>query len=146
MDWIYRRLAVRIIRQERLTDEDHPLDLDTVVHEFVLRHSVGGPAVMRAQLAHLALINELPTVTLRVLPASVAVYEAMYGGFTILDFPAPGQPSISYIRHALGEDRQDKSEHVEPARLRLARIRSLALEVDESAALIDRVAGETWSS
>ncbi len=43
---------------------------------------------MRAQLQHLALIDELPTVTLRVLPATVMSDEAMIGGFTILDFPA----------------------------------------------------------
>lgn len=145
-EWIANRLAVRLTRQERLTDEDHALDLDAVVHEFTLRHPVGGPAVMRTQLQHLTLIRELPTVTLRVLPASVTSNEAMHGGFTILDFPTPGQPSIGYVTHAFGESRHDKSEYVQPAKLRFAHLRSLALEPAESAALIDRVAEEMWSS
>ncbi len=75
-DWIANQLAVRMTRQERLTDEAHPLELDAVIHEFALRSTVGGAAVMRTQLEHLALINELPTVTLRVLPASMFSREA----------------------------------------------------------------------
>jgi transcriptional regulator with XRE-family HTH domain len=138
-EWIINQLAVRMTRQERLTDEEIPLDLDAVMHEFALRSPVGGAAVMRAQLQHLALINELPTVTLRVLPASTVSYEATYGGFSILDFPTSGQPSIVHALHALGDERQDKSEHVEPARLRFAHLRSLALAPDESVALIDQV-------
>lgn len=145
-DRLANKLVVRLTRQERLTDEDHPLHLDAVVHEFALRIPVGNSRIMRAQLHHLALINELPTVSLRVLPASVVSNEAMIGGFAVLDFPLAGQPSICYVSHALGEERQDKSEYVEPTRLRFAHLRSLALDPDASAALIERVASELWSS
>jgi transcriptional regulator with XRE-family HTH domain len=145
-EWIANWLAVRLTRQEHLTDEEYPLELDAVVHEFVLRCPVGGAAVMRAQLEHLTLINELPTVSLRVLPATVASNEAMYGGFMILDFPTEGQPSICNSTHALGEERQDKSEYVERARLKFAHLRSIALDPDESVALIDRVAEDVWRS
>jgi transcriptional regulator with XRE-family HTH domain len=145
-DWIANQLVVRLTRQERLTDEKEPLELDAVIHEFALRSPVGGVAVMATQLQHLALINELPTVTLRVLPAARFAYEAAYGEFNILDFPVAGQPSICHAIHALGDERQDKSEYVEPARLRFAHLRSLALEPNESIELIDRVANELWSS
>jgi len=144
-DGIANWLAVRLTRQERLTDDEHPISLDAVVHEMALRQPVGGSAVMRAQLQHLALINELPTVTLRLLPADLACTEAYYGGFSILDFPQPGQPSMSYANHGLGELRQDKAEHVEPARLRFDYLRSSALDPIESIALIERVT-ELWSS
>ncbi len=63
-DRLANKLVVRLTRQERLTDEDHPLHLDAVVHEFALRIPVGNSRIMRAQLHHLALINELPTVSL----------------------------------------------------------------------------------
>jgi transcriptional regulator with XRE-family HTH domain len=144
--WIASRLAVRMTRQERLTDEEHPLELDAVVHELALRIPVADQAAMRAQLQHLALINELPMVTLRVLPTATFSTEAGYGGFSVLDFPSPGQPSICHAFHALGDERQDKSEYVEPARLRFAHLRSLALAPDESVALIEQVADELWSS
>jgi transcriptional regulator with XRE-family HTH domain len=141
-DWIANQLAVRLTRQERLTDEEHPLELHAVVHEFALRSPVGPMATMQAQLHHLALINELPTVTLQVLPASAFSFEAAYGGFNILDFPSAGQPSICHALHALGDTRQDKAEYVEPARLRFANLRSLALTPDQSVALIEQVADE----
>jgi hypothetical protein len=139
-------LAVRMIRQERLTDEEHPLQLDAVLHESALHYPVGGSAVMRNQMLHLALINELPTVTLRILPANLISNEALVGPFTVLDFPRPGQPSIGYALHALGDERQEKSEDVEPARLRFSHLRSLALAPEESVALIERLADELWSS
>jgi transcriptional regulator with XRE-family HTH domain len=145
-DWIANQLEVRLIRQERLTDEEHPLHLDAVVHEFALRNPAAQTATMRGQLRHLTLINELPTVSLRVLPTSVFSFEATYGGFNILNFSLPGQPSMCHALHALGDERQDKSEFVEPARLRFAHLRSLALAPDESVALIEQVADELWSS
>jgi transcriptional regulator with XRE-family HTH domain len=145
-DWIDNQLEVRLIRQERLTDEEHPLHLDAVVHEFALRNPASQPTVMRAQLRHLSLINELPTVTLRVLPAATFSREAAYSGFNILDFPLPGQPSMCHAFHALGDVRQDKSEFVEPARLRFKHLRSLALTPQESAPFIERVADDVWSS
>jgi transcriptional regulator with XRE-family HTH domain len=145
-DWIANQLEVRLIRQERLTDEEHPLHLDAVVHEVALRTPAARPAVMLGQLRHLTLINELPTVSLRVLPTSIFSFEATYGGFNILDFPLPGQPSMCHALHALGDERQDKSEFVEPARLRFAHLRSLALDPDESIALIEQVADELWST
>lgn len=58
----------------------------------------------------------------------------------------PGQPSISYVSHPLGEERQDKSEYVEPARLQFAHLRSLALDPEDSIALIEQVTSELWSS
>jgi len=145
-EWIINQLAVRTIRQERLTDDDEPLTLDAVIHEFVLRHPVGGPAVMRAQLRHLALITELPTVSLRVLPASVFSFEAMHGGFIILDFRSPGQPTLAYLDHILGAERNDRTEPVREARLRFDHLRSLALNPDDSMVFIERVAEELWSS
>jgi transcriptional regulator with XRE-family HTH domain len=145
-DWIANQLEVRLLRQERLTDDEHPLHLDAVVHESALRNAAARPAVMLGQLRHLTLINELPTVTLRILPAATFSFEATYGGFSVLDFSLPGQPSICHALHALGDERQDKSEFVEPARLRFAHLRSLALAPDESVTLIERVADELWST
>ena len=47
----------------------NPLRLVAVVGEAALRNPIGGPDVMRAQLAHMAEAAGLPTVTLQVLPA-----------------------------------------------------------------------------
>lgn len=143
--WIDNQLDARMIRQERLVDEDQPLELVAVISEFALRWPVGGPAVMRAQLRHLVLITELPTVTLQVLPASVVSTDATFGAFTLLDFPAAEQPSVVYLEHALGPERKDKPEQVAAARMRLDNLRSLALDPAESVEVIEWVADRLWS-
>lgn len=51
-----------------------------MAHEVALHRAVGDHAIMRNQLRHLALINELPTVTLRLLTASMVSDETMVGG------------------------------------------------------------------
>jgi transcriptional regulator with XRE-family HTH domain len=56
-------LAVRRIRQQRLTSEDDPLDLVALIDEAAPTREIGGPAVLRAQLDHLFMMAELPTVT-----------------------------------------------------------------------------------
>lgn len=135
-------LEVRLVRQDRLTDEEHPLELVAVIDEYALRRPVGGPAVMRAQLRHLALAAELPTVTLQVLPTSAVTNDSTYGRFNILDFPDPQQPSIAYVNHAFGELRSSNPPALNAARLRFEHLRSLALDPEKSVALIEQVSGE----
>src|ERR1700753_2550646 len=100
-------------------------------------HPFCGRAALLAQLRHLALVTDLPTVSLRVLPVPVIANEAMEGGFIVLDFPWPEQPSIVHLEHALGAERKEKAEQVQAARLRFEHLRSLALDPDESRALIE---------
>lgn len=138
--WLETQFDVRMIRQERLVDEEHPIQLVSVINEFALHRQVGGVEVMCAQLRHLALATELPTVDLRVLPASALAIDATYGAFSVLDFPSAHQPSIVHLEHALGSERKDKPRHVAMARLRFDRIRSLALGAEESIAMIEWVA------
>jgi transcriptional regulator with XRE-family HTH domain len=140
--WIDSQLEVRMIRQERLVDEENALELDAVVSEFALCRPVGGSEVMRAQLRHLALVTELPTVTLRLLPASVVSTPALSGGFVILDFPSV-QPGIVYLEHLLGQEKTEKPEPVAKTRLRLDHLRSLALDPQESVVLIERMANNS---
>src|SRR5262249_6668893 len=52
---IANQLTIRLIRQDRLTDEEDPLELTAIIDENALRRPVGGQSVMRAQLRHLAL-------------------------------------------------------------------------------------------
>lgn len=144
-EWIADRLNVRLIRQDRLTDEEHPLELVAIIDEYALRRPVGGPNAMLAQLRHLALVAELPTVTLHVLPSWVVSNEAMKGAFTILDFPDKNQPPIVFVDNALGSDRKDKAEVVYGARLQFEHVRSLALSPEESVMLIERISDELWS-
>lgn len=135
--------AVRRIRQERLTSADDPLDLVAVIDEAVLRRQVGGPEVMRAQLAHLVEAAALDRVSLQVLPLSVGAYPGLSAPFTLLTFDEIGFGDMLYIEHPAGAVHISKEEEVAVAKLKFDRMRSLALDPDESVELIRRVAAET---
>lgn len=63
-----RRVRVRMIRQQVLTERNPPLELSAVIDESVLQRKVGSPEVMSRQLRRLAEMAQLPNVELRVLP------------------------------------------------------------------------------
>ena len=67
---IERRVALRMMRQQVLTERNPPLELSVVIDEPALLRPIGGPQVMQAQLRHLAAVAEWPNVRLQVLPLS----------------------------------------------------------------------------
>jgi hypothetical protein len=139
--WLDNQVAIRLRRQDRLTD-DPPVTLTAVISEHALLRPVGGVEVMRAQLRHLALVVELPAVTLRVLPAATVAAEAMTGAFTIFDFATTSLPSFVHLEHVCGHDRKDKPREVHAARSALDHLCALALDPDRSIAFIEQLADD----
>ena len=136
-------VTVRTIRARRLTAETAPLELAAIVDEAVLHRPVGGPAVLRAQLAHLVRAAALPTVTLQVLPRALGAYPGMSAAFAVLSFGDLGVADMAYVEHPVGAVHIDKEADVARARLLFDHLRSLALSPGDSVALIERVAGQT---
>jgi transcriptional regulator with XRE-family HTH domain len=93
---IDRRVSLRMRRQQLLTQPDAP-GLWAVLDEAALRRSPDGPAVMRAQLAHLLELTDLPNVTLQIVPFDAGPHAAAGGPFTILRFPEPDLPDVVYL-------------------------------------------------
>jgi transcriptional regulator with XRE-family HTH domain len=141
-DLLEGAVGARMIRQKRLTSDDDPLELIALIDEAAVRRQVGGPAAMRRQCLHLIAAADLKRVTLHVLPASVEVRPAMSGGFTLLTFEDLDLPDIAYAEHPLGSTNTDKPAAVDRANRLFARLHSLALDPDDSVALIQRVAAE----
>jgi transcriptional regulator with XRE-family HTH domain len=135
--------AIRTRRQERLISTEDPLELIAVIDEAVLCRPVGGPAVMRAQLAHLVEAAALDRVTLQVLPMSLGAHPGLSAPFTLLTFGGIDFGDMVYIEHPVGAIHISKEDEVAVATLTFDRLRSLALDLDESVALIRRVAAET---
>lgn len=84
-DDIERVVSVRMKRQARLQGEG-PLHVHAVIWEAALRQLVGGPDVMREQLAHLYDIAELPNVHVQVLPFRAGGHPCIGSPFSILSF------------------------------------------------------------
>lgn len=109
----------------------------------MLRNPVGGRRVQQAQLAHLLGASELPTVSLQILRAGLGAQPSLASGFTILSFGGLGEPDMVYVEHALGATHLWKEPDVTLARLKLDRLRTLALAPAESRELIQRIADES---
>ncbi|WP_326699486.1 helix-turn-helix domain-containing protein [Streptomyces sp. NBC_01754] len=95
---IDKLVSVRLERQKVLVRSPEPVQLTVVLDEGSLRRTVGGPAAMRTQVQHLIhMAEKIPNVTLQVLPYDRGAHGAMNGGFTLIDFPDPGEPTVAYL-------------------------------------------------
>lgn len=132
-------VAVRLIRQRRLTAANDPLELQAVVDEAALRRRVGGADVMSAQLEHMIKAAELPTVTLQVLPLRDGAHSAMGGGFVMLSFPDEDDPDLLFVSYGFGAMHIESADQLRMAHLVFDQVCSQALSPADSVALIERV-------
>jgi transcriptional regulator with XRE-family HTH domain len=77
------------MRRHDIFQRDNPPEYTSVLDEGALRRQVGGPKVMRAQLAHLLDLADRPNFTLRVLPFTAGAPASPEGAFTYLTMPQP---------------------------------------------------------
>jgi transcriptional regulator with XRE-family HTH domain len=136
-----RQIAVRMERQKRLTAPDAPT-LWAVMNEAVLHRQVGGPQVMRDQLAHIGQLAARPTVTIQVLPYAAGAHPAMLGSFTVMKFPDPADRDIVYIEAETGALYLEKPDDVNRYSLMIDYLRAQALGPAESRALIAQLAAQ----
>lgn len=81
------RVSSRMERQRILAADGAPR-MWFVVDEAVLRRAIGGPEVMKGQLASLIeVVTSNPRVEIRVLPFSSVTYAGLDGSFTVLSLP-----------------------------------------------------------
>jgi transcriptional regulator with XRE-family HTH domain len=137
---IDKKVAVRLARQERLTNDDPP-SYWVVLNEAVIRRPVGGSQVMRQQLAHIAAMAELPKMTVQVLPFSAGVHPAMDGSYSILGFPEPHDPDVVYLENQSGSVYLEEAGEAERFSQMFSHLIAKALSPEDSARLIIDVAG-----
>jgi transcriptional regulator with XRE-family HTH domain len=134
-------VQVRIARQERLTGET-PLELWAVVAEAVLRQRVGGPAVMAAQLEHMAAMAELANITIQVLPFDCGAHSGMFGPYLVLSFPQVTALDLVLTETPTGNLWMEREREVAYYRELFDDARTSALPPTDSLALIRRIAKE----
>ncbi|WP_279240173.1 helix-turn-helix transcriptional regulator [Streptomyces sp. 891-h] len=130
------------LRMERrkLHENDRPPLLWLVLDEACLRRRVGGDAVMRDQLRHLAAIADYPAVTVQVLPFASGAPPAE-SPFTLLKFPDDHPPVLYSEGQGIGRV-IDSPEHVRTAQDMFDRLRADALSPAQSLSLIKSVMGD----
>ncbi len=110
-DDIERRVALRMARQEVLTQPEAP-NLWAVIEEGALWR-LDGRSAMQEQIQHLIEMAELPNITLQAIPVYSGAHVAVGGPFTILRFSEPDLPDIVYLEQLTSALYLDKSEDVQ---------------------------------
>jgi transcriptional regulator with XRE-family HTH domain len=141
------RLEHRMERAKILTRTDRPpLRYWCVLGEGALRTNIGGPDVMREQIAHLIDVNKkMPNVVVQILPFGSGGHA--FRGFTatLLRFAPPAPDML--IMDSYGRDMvRDEQHEVARAAQDLDLLRVKALEPKDSTALLKRVHRELGKS
>lgn len=145
---IDRRMQVCRRRQDVLDAgaSDGPLLLHAVLDESVLRRTAlapgqdGGTTVLRAQLAWLAEAAARPNVTVQVLPFSAGLPPVTAGSFSVLESRATGAPDVVYLENKTRVFYLDSHAEVQRYEQAFDLLGRMALDPEESLALVRRTA------
>ncbi|GAA2881504.1 helix-turn-helix domain-containing protein [Nonomuraea rubra] len=129
---VNRWVEFRLTRQGILTN-DGPR-LFTILDECVLRRPIGGPEIMRRQLAHLAQSTSAPNIEIRVLPLQAGAHASPDGAFRIFGLPQPF-PAVAYVPTPAGAIYVE-GETADGLKLKYDRIQRNALSIEDSRRLI----------
>ncbi|CAL9535525.1 helix-turn-helix domain-containing protein [Streptomyces sp. enrichment culture] len=135
-------VAARLERQ-RILQRDQPPALWVILDEAALLREIGGPDVMRGQLAHLLGFAAAPWVQIQVLPLAAGQHAGMMGTFNLLRFDT--DPDLFYMD---GYDRGHMTASPDVIKERsfgYARLQASALSPEDSARLITRVMEERYA-
>lgn len=137
---IEKRVSVRLRRQERINDAEHPLRLWAVVDEAALHRLVGDKQLMREQLEHLVELSHLPHVTVQVLPFEMGAHPGINGQYAILEFPDASDSSVVYIEGVTSDLYLEKANDVQKYSVMYEHLRAQALNVDQTRQFITDIA------
>ncbi|MFI6289387.1 Scr1 family TA system antitoxin-like transcriptional regulator [Streptomyces sp. NPDC051018] len=129
-------LTARMSRQAVLSGENPP-DLNVIIDEGVLHRLLGGPGVVREQLAHLASLTETPNSLLQIFPFELGGYSLMGGSMATFTLDNGSQ---FVWEESISTGRLLDDQDTVTARLRAYdRLRAYALSPTDSAAMIRSV-------
>ncbi|QKG21995.1 XRE family transcriptional regulator [Actinomadura verrucosospora] len=128
--------AKRMERQSALTRQSTPHTW-LVLDEAVLRRAVGGPDVMREQLASLLAASDRFNTMIQVIPQHTGYHAGLGGDFTILGFD--NEPDMAYTECAGEGILIERPDRIRDKAVRWDLLRGYTLPVDESRALLKAV-------
>lgn len=144
---VERRVALRMRRASILTRQHSPITAEFLVHESVLHTRVGSPAIMSAQLRHMADMGTRTNVSIRILPFS-AGFPGNWNPvlpYIVLDFPSNSreygtEPPVVYTEATIGTMFFEDSADVKLYREIHETLRCATLEERPSRDLLRQVA------
>lgn len=95
-------LELRMRRQERVIHQSSGVELNFLIDEAALRRVVGSIAIMEAQLEYLATMNDLPHVSVGVIPFAAGLYPLLRSPYVIFEFASPERERVLYLENPDG--------------------------------------------
>lgn len=120
-----------------------PPQVNLIVTELGTRQPIGGARTMAKQVRHLIKLAGRPNVSLLVVPVRVATHAGLVGQFVILDFAA--SPTIVYVEDRTTGLFLDDQAKVGTYKLAVERLVDVAMDADESIALLASIAADLES-
>ncbi|MFC6878392.1 MULTISPECIES: helix-turn-helix domain-containing protein [Actinomadura] len=131
---VAKEIDARLKRQEILARDDPPY-LWVLLDQEVLECAVGGPDVMREQLAYLVEVGRLPRVTIRIIPRSAGRHPGHDGAIQILRVSSR---EVAYVGAQLGGRLIEGGDETAALALRFAQIGAVALSKNDSRSWIEK--------
>jgi len=126
------RVEVRMRRQGRLEESDRPR-YRVFLDEAVLYRSVGGPAVMAAQLDKLLDAERSNKLTFQVVPFDIGAHAAQDSNFILFEFEADsGLSPVAFVEGLTGNQYLEKPPDVGRYREAIEYLRDTALSPRDS--------------
>jgi transcriptional regulator with XRE-family HTH domain len=139
---IDRLVEVRMQRQ-KLLREDPRLELVTIMDEAAMRRPIGGDGVMRRQLEHIVEVcEELPNVSLQVVPLSKGAYGVQHGMFTLIEPRDLAVEPVAYVDSTGGNLYLQRPDQIQRFRNMFGRLQAIALDPNESLQMVRSAAEE----
>lgn len=97
-----RQTEARMLRQ-RILERDNPPEMFFILDEAVVRRRVsmkpGDTKVMTRQLQRLQELNDLPQLSIQIVPFSRGLHFGMEGAFTMLEFPDAEDDEMLFLEN-----------------------------------------------
>ena len=130
------------MERQQVLAGDGPPALFVAIDEGVLRREIGGPEIMKAQLARLLDLAAWPGISLQVIPASARSHSGLAGPLILASFE--DAPDVAFLDTALAGQLVERREDVCAVAFLFDTLRGAALPCPASAELIEEVMA-AWS-
>lgn len=134
-----QRVNARMERQKRLTGRD-ALELSVVLDEASVRRCARDPDIARPQLLKLHELAQRPNIDIHVLEFDAGLHPGMSGAFSVLRFPEGVLRDIAYQEYVAGGHIIDDPDVVSELDTLHDRLRSQALDANDSLTLLAELA------
>lgn len=136
---LLQRVEARIRRQQRLEADDQPR-YRALLDEAVLHRSVGGRAVMAAQLRKVLEAEDRHKATVQVIPFGLGAHAAQDSNFILFEFGDNSDLSpVVFVEGLTGNQYMEKPADIARYREALEHLRDSALSPRDSIELINRM-------